>query len=115
MKEELAALAMPHAELRFEVTDAPLGPHGADRVELLFSANPGSAPAALAKVASGGELSRVRLALEVVIAGSAEGHTFVFDEVDAGVGGAVGLEIGRRPTPTSWSTRPRTVRSPPPA
>ena len=96
VKEELAALAMPHAELRFEVTDAPLGPHGADRVELLFSANPGSAPAALAKVASGGELSRVRLALEVVIAGSAEGHTFVFDEVDAGVGGAVGLEIGRR-------------------
>ena len=96
VKEELAALAMPHAELRFEVTDAPLGPHGADRVELLFSANPGSAPAALAKVASGGELSRVRLALEVVIAGSAEGHTFVFDAVDAGVGGAVGLEIGRR-------------------
>ncbi|MHA6524658.1 DNA repair protein RecN [Tessaracoccus sp. G1721] len=96
VKEELAALAMPHAELRFEVTDAPLGPHGADRVELLFSANPGSAPATLAKVASGGELSRVRLALEVVIAGSAEGHTFVFDEVDAGVGGAVGLEIGRR-------------------
>lgn len=96
VKEELAALAMPHAELRFEVTYAPLGPHGADRVELLFSANPGSAPAALAKVASGGELSRVRLALEVVIAGSAEGHTFVFDEVDAGVGGAVGLEIGRR-------------------
>lgn len=96
VKVELAALAMPHAELRFEVTDAPLGPHGADRVELLFSANPGSAPATLAKVASGGELSRVRLALEVVIAGSAEGHTFVFDEVDAGVGGAVGLEIGRR-------------------
>ena len=96
VKEELTALAMPHAELRFEVSDAPLGPHGTDRVELLFSANPGTAAAALGKVASGGELSRVRLALEVVIAGGAEGHTFVFDEVDAGVGGAVGLEIGRR-------------------
>ena len=96
VKGELAALAMPHAELRFEVTDAALGPHGADRIELLFSANPGSEPAPLGKVASGGELSRVRLALEVVLAEGERGHTFVFDEVDAGVGGAVGLEIGRR-------------------
>ncbi|HMR49099.1 MAG TPA: DNA repair protein RecN [Arachnia sp.] len=93
---ELKALAMPHARLRFEVTAAPLGPHGADRIELLFSANPGSEPAPLGKVASGGELSRVRLALEVVLAEDAGGHTFVFDEVDAGVGGAVGVEIGRR-------------------
>ncbi|HMR13931.1 MAG TPA: DNA repair protein RecN, partial [Arachnia sp.] len=83
VKEELAALAMPHAELRFEVTDAAPGPHGADRIELLFSANPGSEPAPLGKVASGGELSRVRLALEVVLAEDAGGHTFVFDEVDA--------------------------------
>ncbi|MDF1488031.1 DNA repair protein RecN [Tessaracoccus caeni] len=93
---ELRALAMPHARLRFDVTEAPIGPHGADRIELLFSANPGSDPAPLGKVASGGELSRVRLALEVVLAGDGGDHTFVFDEVDAGVGGAVGLEIGRR-------------------
>lgn len=91
---ELAALAMPHARLSFEVTRTELGPHGWDRVELMFSANPGSAPAQLGKVASGGELSRVRLALEVVLASG--GGTVVFDEVDAGVGGAVGLEIGRR-------------------
>ena len=96
VKAELAALAMPHAQLRFAIDEAPLGPHGADRIELLFSANPGSAPAPLAKVASGGELSRVRLALEVVLADDSAGHTFVFDEVDAGVGGAVGVEIGRR-------------------
>ena len=96
VKDELAALAMPHAELRFDVTDAALGPHGADRIELLFTANPGSEPAPLAKVASGGELSRVRLALEVVLADAGAHHTYVFDEVDAGVGGAVGLEIGRR-------------------
>ena len=96
VKGELAALAMPHAELRFDVTDAALGPHGADRIELLFTANPGSEPAPLAKVASGGELSRVRLALEVVLADAGAHHTYVFDEVDAGVGGAVGLEIGRR-------------------
>jgi DNA repair protein RecN (Recombination protein N) len=93
---ELAALAMPHARLEFNVSDTALGPHGADRVELMFAANPGSTPAPLGKVASGGELSRVRLALEVILAGSGNGHTFVFDEVDAGVGGAVGLEIGRR-------------------
>ena len=93
---ELKALAMPHARLEFAVTKAPRGPHGADRIELVFTANPGSAPGPLGKVASGGELSRVRLALEVVLAGQSPGHTFVFDEVDAGVGGAVGLEIGRR-------------------
>ncbi|HHU40495.1 MAG TPA: DNA repair protein RecN [Propionibacterium sp.] len=97
VEAELAALAMPRARLAFEVTPLPeLGPHGGDQVVLVFSANPGSAPAPLAKVASGGELSRVRLALEVVLAQGAEGHTFVFDEVDAGVGGAVALEIGRR-------------------
>ncbi|MDO5094274.1 MAG: DNA repair protein RecN [Propionibacteriaceae bacterium] len=93
---ELKALAMPHARLEFTVAAAPRGPHGADRVELMFVANPGAQPGPLGKVASGGELSRVRLALEVVLAGQTGEHTFVFDEVDAGVGGAVGLEIGRR-------------------
>lgn len=93
---ELAALAMPRATLRFDVSPAERGPWGADHVQLLFSANPGSEPAPLGKVASGGELSRVRLALEVVLAPPSPGHTFVFDEVDAGVGGSVALEIGRR-------------------
>ena len=94
---ELGALAMPHARLEFAVTplDAP-GPLGADHVQVLFSANPGSPLAPLGRVASGGELSRVRLALEVVLASGSDGHTFVFDEVDAGVGGSVALEIGRR-------------------
>lgn len=96
VEAELVALAMPNARLVFEVADADRGPFGADQVHLLFSANPGSALAPLAKVASGGELSRVRLALEVVLASGSEGHTFIFDEVDAGVGGAVALEIGRR-------------------
>ena len=98
VEAELAALALPRASCAFEVTPAERGASGADHVQLLFSANPGSAPAPLSKVASGGELSRVRLALEVVLAAAeeAEGRTFVFDEVDAGVGGAVALEIGRR-------------------
>ena len=93
---ELAALAMPHAQLLFELTPAELGPWGADQVDLLFSANPGSEPRSLAKVASGGEMSRVRLAIEVVLAAGGGSVTFVFDEVDAGVGGAVAVEIGRR-------------------
>lgn len=102
VRAELAALAMPHARLRFELTPVELGPTGADQVDLLFSANPGSAPRSLGKVASGGEMSRVRLAVEVVLAdelvlaGSGGSVTFVFDEVDAGVGGAVAVEIGRR-------------------
>ena len=56
----------------------------------------GASPGPLGRVASGGELSRVRLALEVVLAGGTVGHTFVFDEVDAGIGGSVALEIGAR-------------------
>ena len=97
VQAELAALALPHARLEFAVT--PLtepGPYGADAVLLLFAANPGAQPAPLAKVASGGELSRVRLALEVVLADATGGETFVFDEVDAGIGGAVALEVGSR-------------------
>ena len=96
VRGELAALAMPHARLQFELTPVDLGPTGADQVDLLFSANPGSAPRSLGKVASGGEMSRVRLAVEVVLADGGGSVTFVFDEVDAGVGGAVAVEIGRR-------------------
>ncbi len=95
--DELKGLAMPRARLEFRLEPLPEpGPHGAERVAIWFSANPGAQPAPLGKVASGGEMSRVRLALEVVVARDEAWHTFVFDEVDAGVGGAVGLEIGRR-------------------
>ena len=95
--QELAALAMPHARVEFALTELPeLGPHGRDYVQLLFTANPGAEPAPLGKVASGGELSRVRLAIEVVLADVSGRATFVFDEVDAGIGGAVGLQVGCR-------------------
>ena len=96
VRVELAALAMPHAQLSFEVTSADLGQWGADRVDLVFAANPGSELRNLGKVASGGELSRVRLALEVVLAADREAVTLVFDEIDAGVGGKVAVEVGRR-------------------
>jgi DNA repair protein RecN (Recombination protein N) len=95
--DELVALAMPHARLTVAVTPlSEAGPHGADDVEIRLSAHPGAPALALHKGASGGELSRVMLALEVVFAGADPVPTFVFDEVDAGVGGKAAVEVGRR-------------------
>ncbi|MGO9277229.1 MAG: DNA repair protein RecN [Streptosporangiaceae bacterium] len=94
---ELAALAMPHARLDVAVAPAQeLGPHGGDEVEIRLAAHPGATALPLNKGASGGELSRVMLAIEVVFAGADPVPTFVFDEVDAGVGGKAAVEIGRR-------------------
>ena len=94
---ELTALAMPHARVTAVLTElAEPGPHGKDDVELRLAANPGAPALPLNKGASGGELSRVMLAIEVVFAGADPVPTFVFDEVDAGVGGKAAVEIGRR-------------------
>lgn len=94
---ELAALAMPDARLSVGIQGAnAFTQDGHDQVELLLQAHAGVEPRPLAKSASGGELSRVMLALEVVIAGTDPVPTFIFDEVDAGVGGAAAIEIGRR-------------------
>jgi DNA repair protein RecN (Recombination protein N) len=94
---ELALLAMPHARLTVEVRPADrFTASGADEIELMLAANTGSEPRPLNKGASGGELSRVMLALEVALAGTSPVPTFVFDEVDAGVGGAAAVEVGRR-------------------
>ena len=94
---ELTALAMPHAKLAVAVTPAgDFGPQGADEVEIRLAAHPGAPMLPLSKGASGGELSRVMLAIEVVFAGADPVPTFVFDEVDAGVGGKAAVEVGRR-------------------
>ena len=94
---ELAALAMPNARLTVEVsTREEFTASGRDQVAILLQPHAGAEPRPIAKGASGGELSRVMLALEVVIAGSDPVPTFIFDEVDAGVGGASAIEIGRR-------------------
>ncbi len=105
---ELASLAMPHARVSFEIrqTDDPegvelggrtvaYGPAGVDEVGACCS-HPGAPPRPIAKGASGGELSRVMLAVEVVFAGTDPVPTYLFDEVDAGVGGKAAVEIGRR-------------------
>ena len=95
--EELAALAMPSARLVVEVTDRPdYAQSGKDQVAILLQPHPGTDPLPLSKGGSGGELSRVMLAIEVVVAANDPIPTFVFDEVDAGVGGASAIEIGRR-------------------
>lgn len=96
VQEELAALAMPSAALGVVVEPRQRGPHGADDVTLVLTPHSGAEPRPLARGASGGELSRVMLALEVALAGSDPVPTFVFDEVDAGVGGAAAVQIGRR-------------------
>ena len=94
--EELHGLAMPKAQLTVNVTQAQFGRDGADAVEILLAPNSALEPKPLATSASGGELSRVMLALEVILSESSSGATLVFDEVDAGVGGRAAVEIGRR-------------------
>ncbi|MEU0394087.1 DNA repair protein RecN [Streptomyces sp. NPDC006208] len=110
--EELASLAMPHARVSFAIRQSEAadeasgvevggrsvvyGPYGVDEVELLLAPHPGAPPRPIAKGASGGELSRVMLAVEVVFAGTDPVPTYLFDEVDAGVGGKAAVEIGRR-------------------
>jgi DNA repair protein RecN (Recombination protein N) len=77
-------------------SDAEFSPNGSDDIEFLVSANPGHAPKSLAKVASGGELSRISLAVQVAAASKASALSMVFDEVDAGIGGAVAEIVGRQ-------------------
>ncbi|QHC26828.1 DNA repair protein RecN [Streptomyces sp. GS7] len=112
---ELGELAMPHARVSVAVRQTEVsgdgedadgievngrtvvyGPAGADEVELLLAPHPGAPPRPIAKGASGGELSRVMLAVEVVFAGTDPVPTYLFDEVDAGVGGKAAVEVGRR-------------------
>ncbi len=96
---ELDSLSMPHARLVVQVTSREPGtmtPHGLDDVEFLFAANNGMEPRSLNKGASGGELSRLMLALEVVLVDRTTVPTLVFDEVDAGIGGKAAVEVGRR-------------------
>lgn len=95
---ELDGLAMRDARFAVEVAPADLGRHGADEVIMTLAGHVGAPSLPVAQAASGGELSRVMLAIEVSLArrSRAPGHTFVFDEVDAGVGGKAAQAVGRR-------------------
>ncbi|WP_063018189.1 DNA repair protein RecN [Nocardia nova] len=92
----LAAAAQDSAPITVEGAELHAGASGVDEVEFRLSAHSGAQSLPLSRSASGGELSRVMLALEVVLAASEYGSTMVFDEVDAGVGGRAAVEIGRR-------------------
>ncbi|ADG05506.1 DNA repair protein RecN [Kyrpidia tusciae] len=101
VQEQLRELAMPRAQFRIEVrwlgeTEKGFRSDGADQVEFLFSANPGEPPAPLSKVASGGELSRLMLALKVVLADADDVPTLIFDEVDAGMSGQAAVVVGEK-------------------
>lgn len=91
---QLKKLGMPHAQFTFAHAPAPLGPTGVDDVQALFSANKDRTPEALGKVASGGELGRVMLALLSLSAESLDLPTMVFDEIDSGVSGEVADRVG---------------------
>ncbi|TMA38498.1 MAG: DNA repair protein RecN [Deltaproteobacteria bacterium] len=94
---ELAALALE--DVRFAVRfgeGRSLAPEGWDEIEFFLSANPGEEPRSLARIASGGELSRIMLALKTLAAAEEHGATLIFDEVDAGIGGAVAEAVGRK-------------------
>ena len=97
VNEQLKLLAMTNASLSVSLlplTDKP-GPNGLEDVEFLISTNPGQAPRPLAKIASGGELSRISLAIQVITAQTSATPTLVFDEVDVGIGGATGDVVGQ--------------------
>src|SRR5262249_35551010 len=102
--EALGALGLSRArfELAFRPPEAAgdedlgdAGPHGSEELEFLLSANPGEDLRPLRLVASGGETARIMLALRTVLGASDRGRTLVFDEIDAGVGGRLGPEVGR--------------------
>jgi DNA repair protein RecN (Recombination protein N) len=92
----LRELGFVSARLPVAIEPRELGPNGADRVRLLFAPNPGEEARPLAKIASGGELSRVMLAVKQTLARTDEVLTYVFDEVDAGIGGGTAEIIGRK-------------------
>jgi len=105
IEAELGQLGMKKAIFSVKITQEPgddtldgrkLGPRGADRVEFLISPNPGEEPRPLSKIASGGELSRIMLALKAILVEGDSIPTLVFDEVDAGIGGAVAEEVGKK-------------------
>ena len=94
LKDELTFLDMPGVELVVSQEKTELRENGQDRIELLISANPGEAPKPVAKIASGGELSRIMLAIKTVLASTDVIDTLIFDEVDTGVSGSSAQKVG---------------------
>ena len=96
MEQELSPLKMDRAVFKTEISKTEAGSQGWDMVQFLVSTNPGTPAGPLAKIASGGELSRFLLALKVCLRTSEDTRTVIFDEIDRGVGGATADAVGRR-------------------
>jgi len=94
--QELSELAMPRARFEVKLTPKPLDSDGVDAVEFLIAPNAGEPPRPLSKIASGGELSRVMLAIKSVLAGVEDVPTLVFDEIDIGIGGRTAGVVGQK-------------------
>ena len=94
VKAEMSFLNMPNVELVPQFDETELSSKGTDKVELLISANPGETPRPVAKIASGGELSRMMLAIKTVLAGTDTVDTLIFDEVDTGISGSAAEKVG---------------------
>lgn len=94
VKEELRFLDMPNVEFTIHNEKGALRENGIDNVQLLISTNPGEPPKPIAKIASGGELSRIMLAIKTVLAGTEDVDTMIFDEIDTGVSGRAAQKIG---------------------
>ncbi len=96
VKEEMVFLDMPNVELVVSQNDCGLRPNGQDDIEILISANPGEEPKSVSKIASGGELSRMMLAIKTVLASSDLIDTLIFDEVDTGISGSAAQKVGMK-------------------
>ena len=96
VKEEMVFLDMPNVELVVSQKDCGLHSNGQDEIEILISANPGEEPKSVSKIASGGELSRMMLAIKTVLASSDLIDTLIFDEVDTGISGSAAQKVGMK-------------------
>ena len=94
VKEEMSFLNMPNVELVPQFESTEFNSKGIDKVELLISANPGETPRPVAKIASGGELSRMMLAIKTVLSSADTVDTLIFDEVDTGISGSAAEKVG---------------------
>ena len=95
-REQAESVGLKNARFEVEFTEKDLSGDGLDNVQFLFSANPGQDPRPVNKVASGGELSRIMLLLKSFVSTGDAGSIFIFDEVDAGIGGVVAESIGKK-------------------
>ena len=105
VKKEMQFLNMPNVELVPCFETVEMNPKGIDKVELLISANPGETPRPVAKIASGGELSRMMLAIKTVLAATDHVDTLIFDEVDTGISGSAAEKVGLKLLEVSRSSQ----------